>query len=242
MAAFAAAALLLHGGAARARSPRAVARPAHCEAAEAVGPARRCARRAPHDPHPHGRRHALSPRRDRSGHGRHRAGSWCATTASCRTKSCSARANGSTNTPPRWRRLPKRAHAHADASAAEVKPGATKTIIWKFNRAGEFAFGCLIPSKLRSRDDRRDCRSSHATKKKATSTDSLARVKSRRRALPHHQNHEAPPTHRDQPFPAVRCVRAEGSTRAGRSVEGPELRLLPRLGEASQENDGFAVK
>ena len=39
----------------------------------------------------------------------------------------------------------KRAHAHQDASMAEVKPGATKTIVWKFNRAGEFAFGCLIP-------------------------------------------------------------------------------------------------
>jgi uncharacterized cupredoxin-like copper-binding protein len=31
------------------------------------------------------------------------------------------------------------------AAMARVRPGATGTLVWKFNRTGEFAFACLIP-------------------------------------------------------------------------------------------------
>jgi uncharacterized cupredoxin-like copper-binding protein len=34
---------------------------------------------------------------------------------------------------------------HSEPYMAHVPPGETKSIIWKFSRAGEFAFGCLIP-------------------------------------------------------------------------------------------------
>ena len=34
---------------------------------------------------------------------------------------------------------------HSEPYMAHVPPGETKTIIWKFSKAGEFAFGCLIP-------------------------------------------------------------------------------------------------
>jgi uncharacterized cupredoxin-like copper-binding protein/Cu/Ag efflux protein CusF len=34
---------------------------------------------------------------------------------------------------------------HADASSVRVEAGKTATIIWQFNRAGEFVYACLIP-------------------------------------------------------------------------------------------------
>ena len=34
---------------------------------------------------------------------------------------------------------------HSEPYMAHVPPGETKSIIWKFSKAGEFAFGCLIP-------------------------------------------------------------------------------------------------
>lgn len=34
---------------------------------------------------------------------------------------------------------------HEEAYMAHVDPGQTGTILWKFNRAGEFEFACLLP-------------------------------------------------------------------------------------------------
>ncbi len=34
---------------------------------------------------------------------------------------------------------------HADANMAHVKPGAKGEIVWKFTKAGEYQFACLIP-------------------------------------------------------------------------------------------------
>jgi uncharacterized cupredoxin-like copper-binding protein len=34
---------------------------------------------------------------------------------------------------------------HADASSVRVEAGKTATIIWQFNRAGDFVYACLIP-------------------------------------------------------------------------------------------------
>lgn len=34
---------------------------------------------------------------------------------------------------------------HSEPYMAHVPPGETKAITWKFSKAGEFAFGCLIP-------------------------------------------------------------------------------------------------
>lgn len=34
---------------------------------------------------------------------------------------------------------------HDDPNAASVQPGATSELAWKFTRAGEFYFGCLVP-------------------------------------------------------------------------------------------------
>jgi uncharacterized cupredoxin-like copper-binding protein len=34
---------------------------------------------------------------------------------------------------------------HDDPNAIRLQPGARGEIIWTFSKAGEFAFGCLIP-------------------------------------------------------------------------------------------------
>ncbi|WP_427912295.1 cupredoxin domain-containing protein [Ramlibacter sp. MMS24-I3-19] len=34
---------------------------------------------------------------------------------------------------------------HDDPSAVRVAPGRRKTLVWTFNRPGEFAFACLVP-------------------------------------------------------------------------------------------------
>ena len=34
---------------------------------------------------------------------------------------------------------------HAEPYMAHVQPGETMEMIWEFSKAGEFAFGCLIP-------------------------------------------------------------------------------------------------
>jgi uncharacterized cupredoxin-like copper-binding protein len=35
--------------------------------------------------------------------------------------------------------------AHAEANMAHVEPGAQGELVWTFDRAGEFAFACLVP-------------------------------------------------------------------------------------------------
>jgi uncharacterized cupredoxin-like copper-binding protein len=37
---------------------------------------------------------------------------------------------------------------HESANMAHVAPGATEDIVWKFSRAGEVGFGCLVPGHL----------------------------------------------------------------------------------------------
>jgi len=38
-----------------------------------------------------------------------------------------------------------RHHGHGHANATYLKPGKTKSLIWKFTKAGAFEFGCNIP-------------------------------------------------------------------------------------------------
>ncbi|HVZ46232.1 MAG TPA: cupredoxin family protein [Ramlibacter sp.] len=40
-----------------------------------------------------------------------------------------------------------RTHAHDEPGMVHVMPGATRQLVWKFNRAGEFTFACLIPGQ-----------------------------------------------------------------------------------------------
>jgi uncharacterized cupredoxin-like copper-binding protein len=35
--------------------------------------------------------------------------------------------------------------AHAEANMVHVQPGAQGELVWTFDRAGEFAFACLVP-------------------------------------------------------------------------------------------------
>ena len=42
------------------------------------------------------------------------------------------------------RKSPDMAH-HDDARAVHVKPGANGEFVWTFDKAGEFAYACLIP-------------------------------------------------------------------------------------------------
>ncbi|MFN4277790.1 MAG: plastocyanin/azurin family copper-binding protein [Ferrovibrio sp.] len=37
---------------------------------------------------------------------------------------------------------------HDDPNAVTVEPGQTKTILWKFTKAGSFDFGCLVPGHM----------------------------------------------------------------------------------------------
>lgn len=37
---------------------------------------------------------------------------------------------------------------HDDPNAVTVDPGKTKTILWKFTKAGTFDFGCLVPGHM----------------------------------------------------------------------------------------------
>lgn len=37
---------------------------------------------------------------------------------------------------------------HDDPNAVTVEPGQSKTILWKFTRAGSFDFGCLVPGHM----------------------------------------------------------------------------------------------
>jgi uncharacterized cupredoxin-like copper-binding protein len=37
---------------------------------------------------------------------------------------------------------------HESANMVHVAPGSTEDIVWKFTRAGEFGFGCLVPGHL----------------------------------------------------------------------------------------------
>lgn len=37
---------------------------------------------------------------------------------------------------------------HDDPNAVTVDPGKTKSIIWKFTKAGSFDFGCLVPGHM----------------------------------------------------------------------------------------------
>jgi uncharacterized cupredoxin-like copper-binding protein len=37
---------------------------------------------------------------------------------------------------------------HAEPFIAHVAPGETGDIVWRFNRAGQFHFACLVPGHL----------------------------------------------------------------------------------------------
>lgn len=37
---------------------------------------------------------------------------------------------------------------HDDPNAMTVEPGQTKTILWKFTKAGSFDYGCLVPGHM----------------------------------------------------------------------------------------------
>lgn len=37
---------------------------------------------------------------------------------------------------------------HDDPNAVTVEPGQTKTVLWKFTKAGSFDFGCLVPGHM----------------------------------------------------------------------------------------------
>ncbi|WP_300297441.1 cupredoxin family protein [Ferrovibrio sp.] len=37
---------------------------------------------------------------------------------------------------------------HDDPNAVTVEPGETKTILWKFTKAGSFDYGCLVPGHM----------------------------------------------------------------------------------------------
>lgn len=37
---------------------------------------------------------------------------------------------------------------HDDPNAVTVEPGQTKTILWKFTKAGSFDYGCLVPGHM----------------------------------------------------------------------------------------------
>jgi uncharacterized cupredoxin-like copper-binding protein len=39
---------------------------------------------------------------------------------------------------------------HEDPNAISVQPGKTGVLLWKFTRAGEFDFGCLVPGHFES--------------------------------------------------------------------------------------------
>ena len=39
---------------------------------------------------------------------------------------------------------------HDEPYMAHVAPGKTRTIVWQFNRPGEFHFGCLLPGHFES--------------------------------------------------------------------------------------------
>jgi uncharacterized cupredoxin-like copper-binding protein len=39
----------------------------------------------------------------------------------------------------------RHAHARDEPGMVHVPPGATKQLVWKFNRAGEFTYACLLP-------------------------------------------------------------------------------------------------
>jgi uncharacterized cupredoxin-like copper-binding protein len=43
---------------------------------------------------------------------------------------------------------PEMEHAEEEDHATNLAPGKRGTVVWRFSRAGEFYFGCLVPGHL----------------------------------------------------------------------------------------------